>query len=371
MNKSILKQKAELYFKIKNDQRSEIHKKKSFPNKTLEQLSQNEPVIPAQVIDVYFEETLIQEIDKESLIYLKKRLHTIRTTINNYNPSKRFFILQTIDFFNNPKYIEKVIPALLMLEKPENKAEAAEFVQSTFFSLNKNIETIVSIPQLFSEASLHIERGGLYTYVTEVAKAILELFTIETRKQLDSGISEVALAQKLLLTYQKEIKSKFNSKEAIVDKYFIKTTMLREKLLDFIALIQTHETLLLYAKKRHTYYSNFLKSILNKEKLLKYPTDISSILLAASLISNPQIVPSSTLIKGMLSAKHHRSKSIHQAYLKFIDQLAPITVYDIINNFKQSLNYFSSDKNLKQNKESQKTRTKGFSLLGQIKKRLG
>jgi hypothetical protein len=338
-----MQQRAEFFFQIRKEIQSKQSAKKVRPDKTIDEMLLLTSTITEDVVDKFFIKGRIPEASNEDVMQTRGLLHSIRKTINTFSQEKRFFILQTIDFFNTPANIDKVIPALLNLDRTEQKREVLDFVYSTFSTLNKNIETIISIPEMFSQPSLHVERGGLYSLSSDIAKSIANLFQEEYRSRFKENSSEVARVTQMFKFY-KPGTGRHNDTEEMtqIANLVGPTAILRLAILDFISLIQTHNLLLLYAKKRYAFYKRFLKLILKNVKFNLLEPAVSSIILAGCLLTNPQILPPLDLIEAMTDRELYDTADTRKAYFRFVDLLSPTTVYDLIGDYKVSLREIES-----------------------------
>jgi len=331
MKETIL-ENAELFFsRRKEDQQKRVQNRLRL-EETIQQLIVKTPEISKQSVDKYFS----QDSFTDSILDTRKSLHGIRITINQFPPRKRFFVCETIDFFHSPAYIGKVLPSLINIEETACKYRLLHFVYATFSRLNSNIETIVSNPELFSKESLHVERGGLYSLSTDIARSISHLFTDDFLSNYSESTSEIDRISKILRSYRMKAGTGTTAAEQrLVDNIVGDVDQLRKTILDYISLIQTHNLLYLYAQKRHTYYKQFLKSVIAKTKALE--PHVSSTVLAGCLVTNPQVTPNPSLMTAMISKNHFKSRSTMEEYADFIDLLTPSTVFNLIGDYKQAV----------------------------------
>lgn len=337
-HQEIIRQRAERFFLNRTQTQSKPAAKKIYLNKTIDEMMLLAPIISPDIVDKFFSKERIKEASNQDVAQTRERLHSIRKTINAFPQEKRFFILQTIDFFNTPANIDYVIPGLMNLDKPGQKHEVLDFIYSTFSTLNKNIETIISIPEMFSQPSLHVERGGLYSLASDIAKSITNLFREEFRNKFKDSSSEVARALQMFKSYKPKAERDAVVLEPMLLSHLLEpATNLRMAVLDFISLIQTHNLLLLYAKKRYAFYKRFLKHILSNAKFNLLESDVSSVILTGCLVTNPQISPPQPLIEAMTHPEYYNSMDTHKAFARFVDLLAPTTIYDLIGDYKLSL----------------------------------
>ncbi len=334
-NRANQHQKALEFYRRRSDIGKQSQAKRAFPNKTVEKLSHQAELVDNKTVDKYLQEGRISGVSSEVVEQLWENLHAIRHVINRFPSSKRFFILQTIDFFNTPNYIDKVLPALLNLNLAKHKQEILDFVFSTFSTLNRNIETIISIPGLFSQESLHIERGGLYTLSSDVAKSIGNLFSPAYIAGYKEKISEVSRVLEIFKSYKLSHDTKVPS--PLIKHMRTPDAELRKAVLEFIGHVQTHGLLQLYAQKRYLFYKQFLKQILKNKRLDLLDGFHSSMVLAGCLVSNSQLAPDPSLLENMSSPDHYADPATRDAYKAFIEDLTPVTVFDVINDYKLSI----------------------------------
>ncbi len=368
-NQDVLKQRAQEFYQERRKAGKQAAETDTFPNKTVDELLHQTPLVDSETVDRYLKEGKISGVESGVVEQTWESLHNIRKSINQFTQSKRFFILETIDFFNTPNYIDKVLPALLHLNRDRCKHDVLDFVFSTFSTLNRNIETIISIPGLFSQASLHMERGGLYTLSSDIAKSIEKLFSESYYTGFKSKTSDVARVIEIFSSYQ--CKADERSALAAIPQiqHLVKPeSILRQTVLDFISQIQTHNLLLLYSFKRHAFYKQFLKQILKKTKLNLFQPDVSSIILAGCLTSNPQLFPPKKLLDDMISEQLYDAPDTRRIYSEFVDQLSPSTVYDIIGDYKNSIVKIASVEQLSVINQAEKR--KAISIYSKIKKKI-
>ena len=308
-----------------------------FQNLTLLQLTQKASFISSNQIKPFLQ-AQIPTAEKTVLELVQKALNEIRITLNQFPHKKRFFISETINFFENRNQIEKVISALLFTREQAKQQDMLEFIYSTFSTLNKNIETIISTPQLFSSASLHIERGGLYSLASDIARLMSQFFKKEFLAKQEDSASDVVKIKTIFANFRftnsprQTTLSLFHIEGLIAD-----TTQLRETLLAFISAIQTHDLLLLYAQKRHQYYAYFLKTIVQRTTVKRLESQHLCGILAGCLLQNTQLDPGKQLIRELISKPGLDSTATRQLYETFVDQLAPSGIYNLIQDYKQSL----------------------------------
>ncbi len=360
MNEIILKN-ANLFFSDRQEVQERQHQTTPKSQKTIWQLIEQTPAIPKESVDQYLSGGKGIDSNSETLLTIRKSLHKIRNTINQFTPEKRFFITETIDFLNSPTQAGKVIPALLNLDRSEYRYQLLHFIYSTFARLNNNVETIISTPELFTEESLHVERGGLYSLSMDVARSVSGLFAEEFLSKFAESGSEVARVKEIFGSYT--IKGKGRSVAALhqlSEGFISQPQLLRDSILEFVSRIQTHSLLYLYARKRHAYYKRFMMSVTVGTKISD--PFASSLVLAGCLLTNRQLAPNQALISALADSSKFQLPETNEALGLFADQLTPSTQYDIINDFKQSATNVVTGKKLKLERKKGEEDRSGFKL---------
>ncbi len=300
-------------------------------NQSISDLAKKSKSLPPEIVDKIFNPYLKQKISAEAVEGVRKSLHSMRLKINSLDPQKRFLILETMDFFRSKISIGKLIPAILLLKEEDRKKAFLQFVIPTFISINKNVETLVSTSELFTKESLHLNRGSLYSFVSDLAKTVIPVFKEEYLQKYSDIVSPVELLQNALIPFTNNNRSTENT----VYSYLIDDeNKIRTILLDFIVAIQSHEALFNYALKRHGYYKLFLSRLTTKDRFEKFEPILISKILAGCFLGNKQVKPSDDLIAAMLSQEEFSKPTTVKAKKSFIDKLAPSTVFSIINQFK-------------------------------------
>ncbi len=329
-----VEKQVDQFVERQRQQQIRLESEKRRNNHTIAELvKQSKPLSP-DIVDTIFNPYLQKKIPSESIEDVRKTLHTMRLKINALDPKKRFLILETMDFFRSKISIGKLIPAILLLQGTDKKKAFLQFVVPTFSSINKNVETLVSTAELFTKETLHLNRGSLYTFVSDLAKLILPIFKKSYLKQLSSIVSPVELLLMALKPFNNEAT---RQNEAVYRFMIDDEERIRKILLDFVVAIQSHESLFNYAVKRHGYYKIFLDGLTAEQRFKNCEPFIVSKILAGCFISNEQIKPSSTLIDAMIDREKYSKPATAKAKKRFIDKLAPSTVINIINQFKTHL----------------------------------
>jgi len=329
-------------------------------NQTIDQFIAQTPSLPKKIVDRFFITDKSLHISAEIFGETRRSLHEVREILNGFSREKRFFILETVDFFRNPTYIDKVLPALLNPAETDQKKEMLEFVYHTFRTLNKNIETIISNPTLIEKESIHIERGGLYSFSSDIARLIIRFFDQQFIKQYSHFSSDIAIITEIFK----------KSPDALIPNLIDNESKLRQLTLSFISSIQTHDFLLLYAQKRHAYYKLFLKNIAVKYEIKGLePIQINQIL-AGCLLRNPQLAPGDSLITRLTTEEHLKNSQTEKEYGRFVDQLIPSTVFSIIEDFKRSARTILDPKVVKKQVDKENRLLKKVFTPGFIRKKI-
>jgi len=311
-------------------------------NISLEEIIEQSPLLPDKAIDLLFQEQGTRDESGDVATEVRTVLKGMQETINNMEAKKRFFILETINFFSSKISLGKLIPALLLLTGDDQKKAICQIAFPTFFSINKNIETLATRIDLFDREKLHMELGGLYTIVSDVSRILIRLF----KKELISNVAKSLSTVEFLLTGFHPVSFQFNpvaktESEFAYEEMIDDETELRKIVLDFVVAIQSHEALYNYSFMRFKYYKGFLDNLTDEGRFQGMdPIDISRIL-AGCLVANEQLKPDDELIEQMIDEEAFDSKETIRARKAFIDQLSPGNIYRLISRFRVSLQHLS------------------------------
>ena len=293
---------------------------------TLTQLIEGSPQLSKESVDRFFITDQTLALPKETFGEIRQSLHKIRQQLNELPKEKRFYVLETIDFFGNTRNLKRLIPTLLDESSEIRKKGVLDFVHQTFKTLNRNIETIISSPTLIEQQSLHIERGGLYSFSSDIARLVIMFFQKEFLDQLTGYGSDVAKVEEL-----------FNKPAPLLIQYLVDDEKILRKLtIKFITSIQTHDFLYLYARKRDSFYKQFLSSRLLKNRIKNLSPHQCSQILSGCLLRNKQLAPPDQLIKMLQSKKLSEDSHTEKEMASFIEHLAPSTVLSIIDDYRRS-----------------------------------
>lgn len=350
-------------FKIQVDQFVEHHKQKQKllikegkrRNLTLEDLIQRSPQLPDDAVEGLFTEGLQDEVPQEVISEVFDALKSMQGRVNALEPRRRFYILETINFFSSKIGIGKLIPALVTLSGEDQKKAICEFIFPTFFSIQKNIETLVACDTIFDTENIHIDRGGLYVFVSDIGRIVIRLFNKSFVAQATSGSTILGFltsgfdSSTFQLNEKLGAASEFAYQEMIDDE-----DRIREIVLEFIQAIQSHENLYNYSIKRDLYYKQFLADAIKSNRFKGVDAIDVSKVLAGCLLVNEQQPPPEALIEGMLDPERFNSKEVRKMQRQFIDGLSPSIIYRLIGRLRVSLQNISKTNFGKEFQEIQK-----------------
>jgi hypothetical protein len=327
----LIEKQVDQFIERQRQQQVKLEAEKRRNNYSIGEMVKRSKTLSPEIVDKIFNPFIEKKIPTKSVDNVRKTLHTMRLKVNALDPKKRFLILETMDFFRSKIGIGKLIPAILMLQGNDRKKAFLQFVIPTFNSINKNIETLVSTPELFTKETLHLNRGSLYSFVSDLAKLIIPVF----QKNYLNRFSDIVSPVELLLMALKPFNNRISKQNETVFRFLIDDEdRIRQILLDFIVAIQSHEALFNYAIKRHGYYKLFLYGLTAEKRFQDCESYIVSKILAGCFMGNEQLKPSTTLIDAMIDPGSFSKPATVKAKKRFIDKLAPTTVIKIINQFK-------------------------------------
>ncbi|MDT8448287.1 MAG: hypothetical protein RRB13_15440 [bacterium] len=312
----------------------EIEQAGTRPNLPIDALIKESQPLSERAVQIFFEKEQEYMVPEEVVSEVRRVFASMRNRLNSYAPKKRFYILETMDFFSSKISIGKLVPALMLLDGMDQKKAIAEFVKPTFLSINKNVEILASTNEIFNAKSIHLDRGSLYTFVSDIARVLLGLFK---RSYLDS-FDEINSHVELMLRILKE-NPVFRGNPKPTDNLQMQEdpSEIRKVVLEFVATIQAHEALYNYSLKRHAYYKLFLARLTAGRRFGGVPPFEVSRVFAGCLLTNDQLVPPQELVEGLLDAERFNSAEVLQQRREFVDHLSPSTVYKLIGDIKQSL----------------------------------
>ena len=147
--KIILEERIDKFVQRQRQKQVKLENENRRNNITVTELAKKSKSFSPKIIDDIFDENLTRQVSKEIVEEVRKTLHIMRLKINSLESRKRFYILETMDFFRSGISIGKLIPALLLLKNDDRKKAILEFVIPTFLSINKNVEILVSTTETF------------------------------------------------------------------------------------------------------------------------------------------------------------------------------------------------------------------------------
>ena len=337
-------------FRRQVDQFVEYHRRRqreddyqaALRNKTVDDLIAEAPRLPDKDIDVFFSFDRQAQVVPEVVAEVHDALKAMQSRINELSAKKRFYILETANFFSSQISIGKLIPALLLMSGIDQKKTISEFALTTFLNINKNIEILVADDHLFDPKTLHIERGLLYTFISDLAKILVKLFKpefvarfgdIHTPLEFFLGAFKPG---SLKISTAVDSSSQYIYEEMIDDEEKIRAITLK-----FITMIQSHESLYLYSLKRYQYYKSFLMGFLKPGRFDTIDDIDVSRVLAGCLVMNGQLFVEDELVDGMIDEERFDKQETRKAFEQFINQLAPSTIYRLIIRIRMSLQHLS------------------------------
>ena len=274
----------------------------------------------------------------ETIEEVKAVFSLMRSKVNGFAKKKRFYILETMDLFSSKISIAKLVPALLVLDGLDQKKAIAEFVKPTFLSINKNVEILASTNEIFNAKTIHLDRGSLYTLVSDIARILIGLFKqpyLDTFTDIDSHVELLLRVLRENPVFRPGL-TENDPIEMIEDPAEI-----RRVVLQFVSTIQSHEALYNYSLKRHAYYKLFLARMTSGRRFGGIdPFEISRIF-AGVLLVNRQLAPPDSLIEGMADPELFNSPETLHARQDFIERLSPSMVFSVISGVKSSLSKLS------------------------------
>ena len=336
------KNQVELFVQHHRKRQQQPDYQNELKNKDVQELIEEAPILPDKAIDVFF------TFDKETSVLpdvvgeVHESLKAMQAKINELPSKKRFFILETANFFSSKISIGKLIPALLLMEGLDQKKIICEFVLPTFLNINKNIEILVADDSLFDPKTLHIERGLLYSFISDLAKTLVKLFNQEFVEEF----GEIHTPLEFFLTAFKPGSFKIQS-SSLSDSEYIYEEMIddpdeiRDVTLEFVTLIQSHDSLYHYSLKRHAYYKAFLAGILKPGRFEDIDDIDISRIVAGCLVKNGQLLVEDDLIDSLIDEDAFEDADTLEAFVEFIDQLAPSTIYKLIIRIRMSLQHLA------------------------------
>jgi len=342
VDKKVFKKQVDQFIQHHKHKQNELLQKKKRRNLSLEELIQRSPVLQDDAVEVLFGDGQQDEISEDVTTEVFGALKEMQGKVNRLDPKRRFYILETINFFSSKIGINKLIPALISLSGEDQKKAISEFIFPTFFSIQKNVETLVACDEIFDEKTIHIDRSGLYVLISDISRIVIRLFKDEFVSQISGDYSTLAF----LSTAFDPVSFKFNKKfegepEFVYQEMIDDEDRIREIVLEFIVAIQSHESLYSYAIKRSDYYKQFLIGLTRENRFKEVdPIDTSKIL-AGCLMANEQLQPPNELIAKMIDDAAFNANDTLEMLLEFIDKLSPSIIFRLLGRLRVSLQHIS------------------------------
>jgi len=333
----LFKERVNQFVQQQKEKQKLLEQQGQIKNLTIEELIAQKQALSTETFENFFKQKQVLDVPEETVGEVKQAFGTMKTKINQLTSLQRFFILETMDFFNNKISLRKLLPAILLFNGEEQKKAIYSFIRPTFLSISNNVEILASTDVLFDPKTIYIERGSLYIFVSDIANLLLPLFKQEYIERLrsDEITSPVEILKPLLGLGKSGIKG-VGFAGMIED-----VEQIRRIILAFVVTLQSHDCLFNYAVKRHDYYKYFLSGITAQKRFHGVePLDVSKVL-AGCFLENKQLKPDDTLIDGMIDSEQFSSTVTIQARSKFVDQLSPSNVYDLINQTRHTIQNLS------------------------------
>ncbi len=316
--------------------RDQLAQSFNYQEKGLLQLVEECKPISFTSLNIFLKDEHRDLVGPENFKLIKQVLEEMIRKLNHLLPLKRFFILETVNLFQSPISLGKLIAPLFLLEGKDQQIAVANFIRPTFLSIRKNIDVLTSNEKLFDAENIQVERGRLFAFVDEIAKLYLEFFQKKYIASFEGYDSPVAIV--IAIIKKNPI---FNTKTAHDDpNHMIEDpAALRLQLLEFIAFFQSHETLFNYASKRNAFNKQFLKKLTKPGKFDNIQPIEVSLILAGSLLQNKQLRPDKALIEAMGDEQEFDLPHVLEKRNRFFDQLSPTHLNGVIkeveNTFKK------------------------------------
>ncbi len=305
---------------------------------SVKQMVEKCPSLTTAAIDEFIENHQKYEISGEAVAEIKKVFSQIRDRVNKFSKIKRFYILETMNFFEGQISLGKLIPAILLFNGYDQQRAIHSFLRPTFKSINKNIAKLSSRDYLFDPEKIHVERGILYTFLVDISKSIIPLFDKKYLKKFTDSNSEVDLVLQIIKDSQ--VKTPQGQEKGFYGMIY-DSNLIRRHLLRFVGIIQSHNALYLYARKRHSYYKHYLFQITNKGFFRNIDAHDISRVFAGCLMVNRQLKPNPALIEKMLDPDLFSEKTTLDERKAFVDNLAPSTVHKLLIDIRDSMGRLS------------------------------
>ncbi|NQU62872.1 MAG: hypothetical protein HQ517_01110, partial [SAR324 cluster bacterium] len=342
VDKKTFKKQVDQFVKHHRGQQKDLLKKNQRRDLTLADMIKRSPPLADDAVDVLFGDGQQVQVPKAVIDEVTSALKMLQGKINALDQKRRFYILETFNFFSSKIGINKLIPALIILSGDDQKKAICEFIFPTFFSIQKNIETLVGCDEIFNPETIHIDRGELYVFMSDISRIAIRLFKPEFISRTSGGHTILEFLSTAFNPASFQFNKKFSNKSEFVYQEMIDDEdSIRAIVLEFIVAIQSHESLYNYAIKRDDYYKNFLVGLIREDRFKDVdPIDISKIL-AGCFMANEQLSPPEELIKKMIDAEAFDAADTDKLKAQFIDKLAPSIIFRLIGRLRVSLQHIS------------------------------
>ena len=251
-------------------------------------------------------------------------------SLNRLNRMRRLFSLETINFIGTPEKARLTAESIYSPDREGRKSIAMSFV-STFSGTDQVVTTLANKREIFTEKVVDSMIHALYSFRFDLAARILDLFD---PGYVASAALQAGVEPELSLDLLRAVMKRANQAEL---KRNLKGESLPKALADLITFTQAHRMLPIYAKKRYDFLKLFFIELSNPGRLPGVKPFHTSMLTAAFLESNRQLVPSDELIFGLLDEENFKKDRTKTAFISFLDQLAPTTVDAMIKDIRDLL----------------------------------
>jgi hypothetical protein len=262
------------------------------------------------------------KVSADTATYVRTFCYDTLAAVNALADERRFLILQTINFFGDESLLAKFIQLLLLEGTATRKALASLFL-NTFRSTHQVIKSLTAQNRIFSARGGDADKGELYVFQSDLARKLLRLFP-------QGFIAEQGKRYNVEDTHPIELLIRIierNAPQELQQAMVAEDEGITMTLVDYMALLQTHHALSIYAVKRYDYLKFFLVHELRREGKLKglEPSHVT-MLVAGALVSNAQLTPPDELIYDLMRENRFMLPETVAAEEAFLDKLAPNTL---------------------------------------------
>jgi hypothetical protein len=296
------------------------------------------PLLGDDAVELLLEKDQVYSISNQNIHEVRVALKRMQRYLNSLHPRRRFFILETINFFSSKIGINKLMPALLSLTGEDQRKAVCEFVFPTFVSILKNVETLIENDRIFEPERAHIERGELYVLVNDIARLLVKLFNKDFLKAAMTEMSSVEFITAIAYpNYYRDTVPFIQGQEQPYQMMINDEAEIRRIVLKFVIAIQAHENLYTYSLKRYEYYKQFIVGLTAEDRFKEVDAADVSKILAGCLMANEQIKPDDELIERLIDSDRFDNVETVKALQSFVDQLSPGNIYRLISRLRVSL----------------------------------